>query len=77
MGSKETEIRIKTSKSKIGGASKKGRQHIVHQEKYRKQADRTSKNKIKAWTSHLRNHPKDVVAKENIKRITGTGGKLI
>jgi len=56
------------TKSKIGGASKKGRQHVAHQRKCLRQWERTAKNKLKAWRKHLDKHPNDARAKENIGR---------
>jgi hypothetical protein len=67
----EQTISKSKSKAKIGGASKKGRQHVAHQKKYSRQFDRTAKNKAKAWASHLAVHPNDLVAKERIKAIRG------
>ena len=68
MGSTNVATTISKSKSKVGGSSKKGRQHVVHTRKYQKQKDRTSKNKEKAWSKHLAKHPKDMKAKEDIKK---------
>jgi hypothetical protein len=63
---------IMAGKSQIGGKSHKGRQHVAHERKYKKQADRTRRNKEKAWKKHLANHPKDGVAKAAIQRLMGT-----
>jgi hypothetical protein len=71
MGSTATTVTVSKSKSKVGGSSKKGRQHAVHIKKYLKQADRTSKNKNRAWKKHLSNHPKDLVAKKDLERLMG------
>jgi hypothetical protein len=71
MGSQITRVVVSKSKSKIGGASKKGRQHQAHLKKYLKQADRTSKNKNRAWKRHLKEHPNDIVAKKDIERLMG------
>jgi len=72
MGSKETKtVTIGKKKQKIGGASKKDRQHVHHAHKCLRQFDRTSKNKDKAWKAHLANHPNDKVAAANIKRVMG------
>lgn len=60
------------ARSSIGGSSKKGRQHVAHERKYVKQKDRTAKNKERAWKRHLKNHPNDMRAKEDIKRVRGT-----
>ncbi len=70
MGSKSTKIIVRST-VKIGGSSKKGRQHAAHVGKYRRQADRTAKNKNKAWKAHLKLHPNDLVAKTNIERLMG------
>ena len=56
---------------KMGGSSKKGRQHTAHGRKYLKQMDRTQKNKEKAWKKHLKTHPNDVVARKNIEKVRG------
>jgi len=48
------------------GKSAKGRQHTRHQQKYLRQFGRTAKNKTKAWTKHLKSHPKDEKAKHDI-----------
>jgi hypothetical protein len=72
MGSTNTIIRSITQKKvKVGGASKKGRQHVAHARKYQRQTIRTAKNKEKSWKLHLRKHPNDEVAKENIQRLMG------
>ena len=72
MGSKATtEIRIAKKRMKVSGGSKKGRQHSVHERKYRMQMDRTSKNKEKARVNHLKTHPNDVKAKIDIKKARG------
>jgi len=47
--------------------SHKGRQHIARKGKYLRQWTRTAKNKRKAWATHLKNHPKDKLAVNNIK----------
>jgi hypothetical protein len=54
-----------------GGASKKGRQHVAHERKYQKQFTRTAKNKENAWSRHLAKHPKDLRAREQIKKVRG------
>jgi hypothetical protein len=66
MGSLETVITKK--RSKVGGGSKKDRQHYTHQTKYLKQMSRTAKNKSVAWIRHLAKYPEDLIAIENIKR---------
>ena len=72
MGSPQTKIiKVSKSKAKVGGSSKKGRQHVAHARKYLKQMDRTASNKNKAWKLHLKNHPNDVVAQKNIERLMG------
>jgi hypothetical protein len=72
MGSPKTRtITISKSKAKVGGSSKKGRQHAAHTRKYMRQKDRTAINKNKAWKRHLKKHPNDVVAAVNIKRLMG------
>jgi len=53
---------------RISGGSKKGRQHAVHETKYRRQALRTAKNKGKAWVNHLANNPHDLQAKVQIHK---------
>lgn len=53
----------------ISGKSAKGRQHVARQRKYQKQFERTAKNKERAWKKHLANHPKDLQAREQIKKI--------
>lgn len=40
----------------------------THKVKYAKQAIRTANNKEKAWKGHLAGHPKDLKAKEDIKK---------
>ncbi len=65
-----TETIIRTIKKRHGiGGSKKGRQHVVHQEKYRKQSYRTAENKEKARKKHLEKHPNDLMAKVKIKKL--------
>jgi hypothetical protein len=59
------------AKQQIGGKNAKGRQHVHHEGKYRKQVDRTRRNKEKAWKKHLANHPNDKVAKADIMRLMG------
>ena len=72
MGSTQTKvISVSKSKAKVGGSSKKGRQHVVHQRKCLRQFERTSKNKRGAWKLHLKNHPNDKVAIKNIERVMG------
>jgi len=67
MGKSQTvEKTITKSKSKVGGSSKKGRQHATHGRKYQRQFDRTAKNKERAWSKHLASHPNDLIAKGNI-----------
>ena len=70
MGKSQTiEKTITKSKTKVGGQSKKGAQHVAHLRKYQRQFDRMAKNKEKAWSMHLASHPKDLVARERIKEI--------
>ena len=65
-----TETIEKTIKKRHKSAgSKKGRQHVVHQGKYLRQFDRTARNKAKARGKHLEKHPKDLVARELIKKL--------
>lgn len=59
---------IMKKRIRVGGGSKKGRQHIVHEGKYRKQTMRTAKNKEKSWANHLLNHPHDLQAKQQIAK---------
>jgi len=68
-GSKE--ITVRKQKVKVGGGSKKGRQHGTHERKYSRQFDRTAKNKENAWSRHLAKHPKDLQAREQIKKARG------
>lgn len=71
MGAKDTKVILlpkSRSKQKVGGSSKKGRQHVVHQKKCQKQFYATAQNKEKAWTRHLKNHPNDAKAKEFIPK---------
>jgi len=56
---------------KVGGSSKKGRQHSTHGNKYLKQTDRTRRNKEKAWKKHLKKNPTDAKARINIERLLG------
>jgi len=73
MGSRATmEIKITKKRLKTGGGSKKGRQSVVHKNKYLRQYSKTEKNKIKAWERHLKAHPNDLKAREDIKK----AGKL-
>ena len=71
MGSEKTKVVIGKKKQKIGGSSKKDRQHAHHVQKCLRQFDRTSKNKNRSWKAHLANHPNDKVAAANIKRVMG------
>ena len=56
---------------KVGGSSKKGRQHATQGGKYLKQTDRTRRNKEKAWKKHLKKNPTDAKARINIERLMG------
>lgn len=60
-----------TGQAKVGGSSKKGRQHGANSKKYLKQFDRTSKNKNNSWKKHLKKNPTDLVARKNIERLRG------
>ena len=62
----ETIIKTITKRHKSAG-SKKGRQHVAHQGKYKRQFDRTARNKTKARKEHLEKHPNDLIAKKPIK----------
>ena len=63
MGSTDTVVKKRPSKSK-SGSSAKGRQAGHHKAtgKYIRQRARTAKNKEKRWKRHLANHPKDIQA---------------
>ena len=60
-----------TGTTKVGGSSKKGRQHGAKGKKYMKQFDRTAKNKTKAWKKHLKKNPTDAKARINIEKLMG------
>lgn len=53
--------------NKQGKSSKKDRQSVHYKQFYSKQYYRTYKNKENAWARHMKKHPNDVKAKENIK----------
>jgi len=65
MGSTDTVVKKRPSKSK-SGSSAKGRQagHHIATGKYIRQRARTAKNKEKRWKRHLINHPTDLQALE-------------
>jgi hypothetical protein len=54
--------------TKQGGKSKKTRQHVKNEGKYKVQAQRTAKNKERAWAKHIDRFPNDKKAIEEIKK---------